>query len=394
MLNFCLSKLQKWFFVAGTSIMSSTGAMAVEQIRPGMMVWCAPEDGTGQGCYRPVLETYQNRADAIYHIRYDHDGLAATPEQTLSASAEHPVWVEESGAFVPVAELTSGMTLRMANGRGGRIAAVTAENTAPRGGTPVFNFAVAEHHTYYAGNGGVWVHNSCQHLDEFTLGKHEGFLADGRKLGHAEDIAHDMALDKALQVLRSGKHDAKILTQTGAELFENTPSIIRGAAADDIVQARRFLDDTGLGEVPNQPASLVRAGDGGQPFFATPMKRMPDDWAELAGKMQSELGLAPDSKAWIAAEHCEALGLRRAVDKLGPGVTEFDISTAGRAVCGHCVGDGGASGLAEIAMKMGVTKLRIRSALKFQTKAFENETAVTIIINQATKSWQIIKGIE
>jgi hypothetical protein len=110
--------------------------------------------------------------------------------------------------------------------------------------------------------------------------------------------------------------------------------------------------------------------------------------------MQSELGLVPDSKAWKAAEHCEALGLRRAVDKLGPGVKEFDIATAGHPVCGHCVGDNGASGLAEIAMKLGVTKLRIRSAMKFQTKGLENESAVTIIINQATKTWQIVKGIE
>ena len=53
------------------SRLQATGAVAVEQICPGMMVWCAPEDGSGQGCYRPVLETYQNRADAIYHIRYD-----------------------------------------------------------------------------------------------------------------------------------------------------------------------------------------------------------------------------------------------------------------------------------------------------------------------------------
>jgi hypothetical protein len=120
---------------------------------------------------------------------------------------------------------------------------------------------------------------------------------------------------------------------------------------------------------------------------------MPDDWAELAGKMQTDFGLAVDSAAWIAAEHCEALTLKRAVDKLGPAVTEFDIATAGRWVCGHCVGDKGTSGLAEIAMKLGVKKLRIRSEKKFQTKEFENESAVTIIIDQATKTWQILKGI-
>jgi hypothetical protein len=38
--------------------------------------------------------------------------------------------------------------------------------------------------------------------------------------------------------------------------------------------------------------------------------------------------------------------------------------------------------------------LRIRSEMKFQTKEFKNEAAVTIIIDQATKTWQIVKGIQ
>lgn len=66
----------------------------------------------------------------------------------------------------------------------------------------------------------------------------------------------------------------------------------------------------------------------------------------------------------------------------------------GRYVCGHCVGDDGASGLAEIAMKLGVTKLRIRSEFGFQTDDFKGVTnSVTIIINQSTKTWQIVQGI-
>ena len=81
------------------------------------------------------------------------------------------------------------------------------------------------------------------------------------------------------------------------------------------------------------------------------------------------------------------------MDKLGPAVTEFDIATAGRRVCGWCVGNGGKSGLAEIAMKLGVKKLRIRSEFGFQTKDFLDAESVTIIIDQATKTWQILKGI-
>ena len=381
------------FLLRLTALLATAGLAPIEQIHAGMMVWSAPESGTGAGCFRPVLVTYQNRAPEAWRIAYDHDRNPATPDETLTASAGHPIWVEELQEFVPARDLQPGEHLRLAiDGGSAQVSHITRQR-APPGGIPVFNLAVAEHHTYYAGTGGVWVHNSCAHLDDYVLGQHESFLATFRKMGHAEDVAHDMALDKAMAILRAGKRDAKVLTQTGAELFENTPSIVRGAAADDVGRTRKFLNDTSLGEVPNQPASLVRSGDGGQPFVATPKARMPDDWAELAEKMRSDFGLAPPNPAWKVAEHSEALALKRAVDKLGPGVTEFDIATAGQYVCGHCVGDGGRSGLAEIAMKFGLTKLRIRSELKFQTKEFEAEEAVTIVIDQVSKTWQIMKEI-
>ena len=126
------------------SIMTMAGPLPIEQIEPGMMVWSAPECGTGQAGYRPVLETYRNRAHAVWQVSYDHDADPATPDETLGASAEHPVWVEETASFLPAEDLRPGMTLRMAGGHGGTIASIRHETSRSPAGAPVFNFGVAD----------------------------------------------------------------------------------------------------------------------------------------------------------------------------------------------------------------------------------------------------------
>ena len=76
------------------------------------------------------------------------------------------------------------------------------------------------------------------------IGDRDTHVAAFRKIGHSDDTAHDMALENAKAALRSREHDAKILTQTGAELFEKMPSIIKGAASGDVARTRRFGNDT------------------------------------------------------------------------------------------------------------------------------------------------------
>jgi hypothetical protein len=98
-------KRQKWCFIAGTPILTMAGPVPIEQIEPGMMVWSAPENGVGEACFRPVLETYRNRAPVVWHVYYDHDANPATPDEALGASAEHPFWVEGTASFLPAADL-------------------------------------------------------------------------------------------------------------------------------------------------------------------------------------------------------------------------------------------------------------------------------------------------
>jgi hypothetical protein len=100
---------------------------------------------TGELVVRPVEETFQSVTDRLIHIVYENGGLAAT--------MSHPFWVEGHG-WVPAKDVRPGMRLRGLGG-GLEVQRVAVEHTEQ----VVFNFSVAEHHTYWAGRSPVLVHN-------------------------------------------------------------------------------------------------------------------------------------------------------------------------------------------------------------------------------------------
>jgi len=215
------------------------GQLPIEQIEPGMMVWSAPENGSGEACFRPVLETYRNRAPAVWHVSYDHDADSATPDETLGASAEHPFWVEETASFLPAADLRPGMTLRMAGGHGGTIGTIRHEPSHSPAGTPVFNFAVAEHHTYFAGIGGVWVHNLCSEALKRYGAKFDSIYKNRISRGMSQSDAWDEALrqviDKVIiDVDKLGRTDAfSDLADTAAKLLSELGGRISNAVLSE-----------------------------------------------------------------------------------------------------------------------------------------------------------------
>ena len=237
-----LAKVQKWCFIAGTPVMTMAGPVPIEQIHPGMMVWCAPESGQGTGCFSPVLETYQNRAPEVWRIAYDHDRNATTPDATLTASAGHPVWVEERHEFVSAKDLQPGEHLRLAAGGGTVPVSSLTRQSAPPGGIRVFNLAVAEHHTYFAGNGGVWVHNLCSDILKQYWAKFETIYDNSIKKGLIPPDAWDDALRQVMGAVQSDlitnkRHTYDNLADAAAKIFSES-----GGKIPDAVLAARWKD--------------------------------------------------------------------------------------------------------------------------------------------------------
>ena len=353
--------LKQQCFVAGTMVATVTGAVAIENIEPGMAVLSAPEESGDRVEARPVLEVFQSVTTRLVTVHYDHDGDPETAEAALKATPGHPFFVPRLGGFIEADELQSGDELLLASGEKAIVTSVTTRSGVR---VPVYNFAVAEFQTYFAGPGGVWVHNLCDEFLEnlYALYKAEigaGTMTPARRRELLTPLRETPADNIPATDLQR--------TQTGAAFFEADPNVIGENVTGDIDLCNDLLDETGLrivdpDAVP-QPVSVVRQGNGGQPFFASPKKRMPKEWAAWGDELAE---MVSSRSAKISAGHSEGLALMRMKKELGSlDGLDIDLATAGQHICGHCINPD-AAGLAEIAQVLGIRKLTIRSGDGFQ----------------------------
>jgi hypothetical protein len=140
-------------FVAGTPVLTKEGPRPIEEIRPGDLVWARDELGPDQG-WKPVVQTFVKPTDEVLALEVaTAEGLPTLIEVT----ANHPVFVIGRG-WTLVGELVPGRD-RLTDDRGFPVAVLAV--TARAGSQLVYNFEVADHHTYYAGTARIWAHNMC-----------------------------------------------------------------------------------------------------------------------------------------------------------------------------------------------------------------------------------------
>lgn len=158
-----------------------------------------------------VTKTFKREVGELYQIYY---GKGATPRDlgplTLSreelsklsceanekggsvfVTGEHPYFVINKARFVPVNKLEIGDRFRDFEGNelpfhGKRLIVAKPGNVFS-----VHNFEVADQHTYFAGNEGVWVHNLCSEAIE----RYTSVFLHFRRADSVDD-----ALKKALRV--------------------------------------------------------------------------------------------------------------------------------------------------------------------------------------------------
>jgi RHS repeat-associated protein len=138
-------------FIAGTLVATAMGLTPIEAVAAGDLV-LARSDETGEVAWRAVEETFVRKADALEEVALvGGDGRT----ETLTTTPEHPFWVEGRG-WISASGLVPGDTTVTPAGDALRVA-WTAERSAE---TPVYNFRVADFHSYFVGEASVWVHNS------------------------------------------------------------------------------------------------------------------------------------------------------------------------------------------------------------------------------------------
>ncbi len=141
-------------FVAGTMVVTAAGLAAIENIQPGDVVLAANEE-TGEYAYKEVVRTFVNTTEEITHVTISNgEGV----QEVIDSTPQHPFYVEGKG-WVEASALHAGMTIWFANGTKGTVEDISNEGLEEP--VTVYNFEVADFHTYFVGECGVLVHNIC-----------------------------------------------------------------------------------------------------------------------------------------------------------------------------------------------------------------------------------------
>lgn len=150
-------------FVAGTPIQTENGAVPIEEIVPGQLVWAENPD-TGECTLKRVVQLFRNEKYELVHVQ--------VRGATITTTAGHPFFVQGQG-WIFAKDLKVGYQLKLLSGGTALVEAVEWEELSEP--VTVYNFEVEEFHTYFVGIHGFLVHNLC--VQKTVAGDHNGYSA-------------------------------------------------------------------------------------------------------------------------------------------------------------------------------------------------------------------------
>ncbi len=160
---------------------------AIQDIEKGDLVLARDEHGNDLG-YKQVVEVYRRTSDHLRILEFiAKDGST----QTLKTTNEHPFWTSNKPTFVTAGELKVGDSVVGPQGELQSVTATTLE-LHPEG-IPVFNFQVADFHTYYVNEYGARAPPVLVHNADYTPDVPQRFADAWKGLRKAErDIIDDV----------------------------------------------------------------------------------------------------------------------------------------------------------------------------------------------------------
>jgi len=154
---------------AGIGLPAQASLRPIESVEAGDLVW-AMDPETGEEDWREVLETFVH-PDAVLEFAIE-DG---TSTEVLTVTGGHPFWERERG-WTSAGELLPGDEVFTSRGGWARIGG----GTWIAGEQLVYNFEVEGAHTYFVGETGAWVHNSCTSTQRpAAVGPIRGYTSHG-----------------------------------------------------------------------------------------------------------------------------------------------------------------------------------------------------------------------
>jgi hypothetical protein len=163
---------------------------------------------SGEGCM--VLMTVHHQNNVIRRLVVDGD--------TITTTDYHRFWSVDRGAWTQAHELIVGEAIG-----GLRGTLHVEESEALQGVQEVYNLEVEGQHTYFVGDVGAWVHNSCNQMNkQIQRGQAPRSVqrVDRGKVTGEQDHIH-FTDDSALNKDGSWKHGGRELTSAEAEWVQS-----------------------------------------------------------------------------------------------------------------------------------------------------------------------------
>jgi hypothetical protein len=175
-------------FVAGTAVLAAAGAVAIETIQAGDMVWAWDEE-TGEVALKEVVETYVNETYELVHVFVNGEEIVTTPG--------HPFYSPVKG-WTDAVNLRAGDILVLVNGE--YVVVEKIQHEILETPVTVYNFQVEDFHTYYVTNAGVLVHNVCENGPDNwpwkTIKETSTAVNDSKKLSPQQYDTYEKVLTK------------------------------------------------------------------------------------------------------------------------------------------------------------------------------------------------------
>ena len=146
-----LTKITKksFCFVAGTEVLTDRGLVPIEEIQVGDLVWAEDPD-TGEKTLKPVVQLFVSETHELVRLVID--------DEIILATLGHPFHVKGKG-WVQAFDLEPGDLVTQKDGNLATVYGIWYIYSE----TPVtvYNFEVADFHTYFVGDDSLLVHNMC-----------------------------------------------------------------------------------------------------------------------------------------------------------------------------------------------------------------------------------------
>jgi hypothetical protein len=140
-------------FAGGTLVTTKAGLKPIEDIEEGEFV-ASKDDATGEVAWKPVTAKFVNDDDRLtYRLIVANE---SGEQEDYEVTDNHPFNVVGRG-WVDSIDLDAGMTIPSHMGGVLTVVGITPLNRSP----VTYNFEVGDFHTYFVGQHGAWVHNTC-----------------------------------------------------------------------------------------------------------------------------------------------------------------------------------------------------------------------------------------